>query len=89
MQKIKYRAVFKSSGWIFLIWGGIVVLKGLYDAFWGFPESEFVPLVSWARYSGFEVVYGIACILAGLLIFEFAKRVPEILERETDAEPER
>lgn len=82
MQKIRYRAVFKSSGWIFLIWGGIVTLTGLYDAFFGLPESEFVPLANWSKYAGFEVVYGIACVLVGLLIFEFAKRVPEILERE-------
>ena len=81
MQKIKYRAVFKSSGWIFTVWGMIVVMKGLYDVFVGLPESEFVPLTNFSKYAGFEVVYGLACILAGLVIFEFSKKVPEILER--------
>ena len=81
MQKIKYRAVFKSSGWIFAVWGTIVVLKGLYDVVVGLPESEFVPLVKWSKYAGFEVVYGIACILIGLVIFEFAKRIPEFTEQ--------
>ncbi|MFH1540796.1 MAG: hypothetical protein ABID79_02955 [Elusimicrobiota bacterium] len=84
MQKIKYRAVFKSSGWIFAIWGAIVVLKGLYDVFIGLPESEFVPLANWSKYIGFEIVYGFACILTALVIFEFSKSVPEI--RETDTE---
>jgi len=81
MQKIKYRAVFKSSGWIFTVWGIIVVIKGLYDVFVGLPESEFVPLENFAKYSGFEIVYGLACVLVGLIIFEFAKKLPEIIER--------
>lgn len=82
MQKIKYRAVFKSSGWIFIIWGIIVVTKGLYDVFIGLPESEFVPLEKFAKYSGFEVVYGLACVIVGLAIFEFAKKLPEIIEKQ-------
>ncbi|OGS44764.1 MAG: hypothetical protein A2539_04030 [Elusimicrobia bacterium RIFOXYD2_FULL_34_15] len=86
MQKIKYRAVFKSSGWIFVVWGGIVALKGLYDALIGFPESEFVPLAKWSKYSGFEVVYGLACIVIGLAIFELSKRIPEYIER-LEADP--
>ncbi|OGS33510.1 MAG: hypothetical protein A2474_08750 [Elusimicrobia bacterium RIFOXYC2_FULL_34_12] len=85
MQKIKYRTVFKSSGWIFAVWGVIVTLKGLYDAFLGLPESEFVPIAKWSKYSGFEVVFGLACVFVGLLIFEISKRIPEIIERvETD-----
>ena len=86
MQKIKYRAVFKSSGWIFTVWGMIVVMKGLYDVFVGLPESEFVPLANWSKYAGFEVVYGLACIMMGLVIFEFSKKVPEIIERETSSD---
>ncbi|HAX61734.1 MAG TPA: hypothetical protein DCX95_04125 [Elusimicrobia bacterium] len=81
MQKIRYRAVFKGSGWIFTVWGIIVVLKGLYDVFVGLPESEFVPLANFSKYAGFEVVYGLACILMGLVIFEFAKKVPEFIEK--------
>lgn len=82
MQKIRYRAVFKSSGWIFVVWGIIAALKGLYDAFISLPESEFVPLANWSKYAGFEVVYGLACVITGLVIFEFAKKVPEIIEKD-------
>ena len=80
MQKVRYRAIFRSSGWIFSIWGSIVIIKGLYDAFVGVPESEFITSDKWLKYSGFEVVYGLACLTVGYLIFEFAKRIPEFIE---------
>ncbi|MDD5686299.1 MAG: hypothetical protein PHE88_00500 [Elusimicrobia bacterium] len=82
MQKIMYRGVFKGSGWIFVVWGVIVALKGFYDAFLGLPESEFVTLAKWTKYAGFEIVYGLACIVVGLVVFEFSKRIPEVIERE-------
>lgn len=86
MRRLKYRAVYKTSGWIFCTWGVIVVLKGIYDVFIGLPESEFVPLEKFAKYSGFEVVYGIACVLVGLAIFEFAKHLPEFLNPNNSTE---
>lgn len=90
IEKIKIRGLLRGSGWAFLLWGGLVAVKGLYDAFIGEPEAnfyslqkwEFVTKEEWLRYSGFEWAYGMACVGTALLVWRFAKRVPEIISRE-------
>lgn len=71
---MKVRGLVKIAGWIFLGWGSVVTTKGFLDAFWLSPESEFVPLGKWVKYAGFEIVYGLACCIVGILLFEYIKR---------------
>jgi len=80
-KEVKLRPVVKAGGWIFIIWGIVVVVKGILDAFIFEPETEFIALKEWIRYAGFEIVYGFACILFGLVIFEFSKRVKEKIKK--------
>jgi len=64
------------AGWIFLVWGVIVAGKGVLDAFVLKPDSEFVTLRQWVfRWAPFEIVYGLACVLAGIACFEYSKRM--------------
>lgn len=83
-REVKLRAVVRTGGWIFIIWGIIVVIKGILDAFILEPESEFIALKDWIRYSGFEITYGVVCILFGLVILEFSKRVKEKIKRKIE-----
>lgn len=96
MEKIKIRGLVRGSGWAFLLWGIMVTLKGIYDALWGEPEAnyyspepwQFVTKDQWFRYAGFEWAYGMACIGVALLLWRFARRVPDVIERapaETDS----
>ena len=71
---MKVRGLIKIAGWIFFGWGILVSIKGFLDAFWFSPESEFVPLAKWVKYAGFEIVYGLACCVVGILLFEYIKR---------------
>jgi len=89
MEKIKIRGLTKIAGWVFVLWGTIVSVKGIYDAFWGEPESnfyslskwEFISKKQWFNWSGFEVAYGFSCVGLALLLWEFSKRLPEYVER--------
>jgi len=89
MEKVKIRGLVRGSGWAFLLWGGLISLKGLWDAFWGEPEAnyyslekwEFVTKQEWLRYAGFEWAYGMACMGVAYLLWQFASRVPEYIER--------
>lgn len=88
-QKVKVRGLARIAGWIFCGWGGVVAFLGLYHAFWGEPEAnyyspekwEFVTKAQWLRWTGFEMTYGLACVGLGLACWEFAKRLPEWIER--------
>lgn len=89
LEKIKIRGLVRTSGWIFLLWGTVIAVKGLLDAFWLEPEAnyyslkkwEFISIDQWIRYATFEVVYGFACIVISGLIFEYSKRVKEYILR--------
>ena len=39
-EKIKIQKLFHIAGWIFLIWGCVVVIKGFLDAFFLEPEAN-------------------------------------------------
>ena len=80
-EKIKIRGLVRQAGWIFLIWGIVVGIKGLLDAFVLNPESEFIPLDKWLKYAGFELTYGIACVAVGIVLFKFSERVKEYIIR--------
>ncbi len=77
------------AGWFFFIWGGLVLLKGLWDCFGGQPEAnsfssrpwEFVTREQWLRYAGFELAYGLACLAVGWASRVFARRLPEWVEK--------
>lgn len=89
MEKIKVRGLVSASGMLFLLWGGVVMLRGLWDIAIGEPEAnryslqkwEFVSRQQWATWSGFEIVYGLACIAAAFLLWKYARRLPEHIER--------
>ncbi len=88
-EKIKIRGLARIPGWIFILWGSLIALTGLYHAFFGEPEAnyyspekwDFVTQEQWLRWSGFEFTYGLACIGIGLLCWEYAKRLPEWISR--------
>ncbi len=84
IEKIKIRGLVCQSGWIFFIWGIIVAIKGLLDAFILNPESEFVSLDEWLKYAGFELTYGLACLGVGILLFKFSPRVKEYIVRDKE-----
>ena len=65
----------KIAGWILSVWGAVVAVKGVFDIFILNPESYFVPMETWInRWAPFEIIYGTACIVAGILFFEHNKR---------------
>lgn len=90
MKKIKIRGLIVIAGTIFLLWGGIIILKGLYDAFWAEPEAnyfspkkwEFVSQNEWLRWSGFELSYGLFCFGFGIYLRKIATSFPEYQEKE-------
>jgi len=89
MAKIKIRGLLHISGRIFLVWGLIVASKGLWDAFIGEPEAnyfsphpwEFITRQQWLTWAGFEIAFGAACLTACVLLFHYAQRLPEYIER--------
>jgi len=89
MEKIRIKGLVIISGWIFLCWGTIIALKGLYDMFWGEPEAnlfsphkwEFVTRQQWMTWSGFELTYGICCIGIYYLLRRYSAFLPDYIER--------
>jgi hypothetical protein len=89
MRKVKIRGLIVIAGTIFLIWGAIVGIKGLYDAFFGEPEAnffsltkwEFVTRAQWLRWSGFELVYGLSAIALGLYLRRLSAKFAEYREK--------
>src|SRR4051812_18715695 len=93
-EKVAVRGLAFLAAWIFLAWGGLVCLKGLYDLVWGQPEAnfysprpwDFVTRPQWARWSAFEAVYGLACAGLGWAARTYAGRLPEWVAREKSSE---
>jgi hypothetical protein len=87
MEKIKIRGLVFSAGWIFLAWGLIVTAKGFWDSFLGEPEAnlysahkwEFITKTQWFNWSGFEIAYGLSCVMLALVLRAYAQRVPEYI----------
>ncbi len=71
MNKEEIKGLSRIAGWIFVILGVLVIIKGFLDIFILSPSSEFVSIGNWMRYALFEVIYGIACVSVGLVIFKF------------------
>ncbi|PCI36238.1 MAG: hypothetical protein COB53_10210 [Elusimicrobia bacterium] len=88
-EKIKIRGLATLSSWIFLFWGAMVSLKGLYDLFIGEPEAnlyapaawEFVSREQWSRYGGFELLYGLACLSLAWYLKRYSAFLPETVSR--------
>jgi len=89
MEKIKVRGLVRIAGWIFICWGAVAALKGFWDAFLGEPEAnlyspkpwEFISRNQWFTWAGFEITYGLACIAIAFLLWKYAVRLPEYMER--------
>ena len=92
--KVKIRGLARMAGLLFLAWGGLVALAGLYHAFIGEPEAnfyslepwQFVSREQWMRWSGFEMAYGLACVGVGLACFKCALRLPLWIAREVPSD---
>lgn len=88
-EKVLIRGLVRGAGWIFLVWGAIVAFKGIWDSFWGEPEAnffspakwEFVTKEQWFRYTGFEILYGLACAGVAFLLWKYAAYMPEYYVR--------
>jgi hypothetical protein len=89
-EKTAVAGLARLTGWMFIPWGGLVAVKGVYDAFLGQPEAnfysphpwEFVTRAQWIRWSGFELTYGLACIAVGVAARVYARRLPEFVIKE-------
>ncbi|MFA5857690.1 MAG: hypothetical protein WC955_01335 [Elusimicrobiota bacterium] len=85
MKKYKLRGLVSIAGWIILVFGLMVITDGVYDMFWGEPESnmfsfykwQFVSLQQWANYARFELIYGLCCVLITAYLWGLSKKVPE------------
>jgi hypothetical protein len=74
---------------MFGVWGVPVVLKGIYDLAVGEPEANlyapkpwaFVTRAEWLRYAWFELAYGLACAALAYLLWTYAAKLPEFVER--------
>jgi hypothetical protein len=92
MRTIKIRGLVHIAGWLFCLWGATVVVKGLFDLFWGEPEAnfysprrwEFITQAQWLNWSGFEVMYGASCIGIACVLWKYAVFVPEQVTREEE-----
>lgn len=80
-KKVKLRAVVRAAGWIFIVWGSGVFVKGFLDALFLSPDSEFISLKDWLVYARFEMIYGLVCLILGLAVLEFSRRVREYIVR--------
>ncbi len=89
-QSIYIRPLAHLARNIFGAWGFIVVIKALYDLFWGTPEAnlysakpwQFVTLEQWTRYAGFELSYGLSCLALAWIISRYARFLPETFRRQ-------
>lgn len=89
-ETIKIRGLARLASAIFAGWGGLVLLKGVYDLFLGGqPEANlyapepwaFVTREQWSRYAAFEAVYGLACLALAAWARRWSKRLPETVKR--------
>ncbi|MBN1621216.1 MAG: hypothetical protein JW871_01345 [Endomicrobiales bacterium] len=89
MRKVKIRGLVRCAARIFLVWGSIVAIKGVWDVFWGEPEAnlyspnkwDFISQKQWLTWSGFEITYGLACVAISYILFKYAWRLPEYIEQ--------
>ena len=74
---------------LFGLWGGVVALKAIYDLFIGEPDANlyapekwaFVTQEQWLRYGGFELAYGLACLALAVVIYKYARFLPDVIDR--------
>ncbi|HAH06750.1 MAG TPA: hypothetical protein DCM05_09540 [Elusimicrobia bacterium] len=89
-ERIRVRGLARISAALFALWGVPVALKGVWDLLGGQPEAnlyaprpwEFVTREQWARYAGFELAYGLACLALAWLLWRASRFLPETAERE-------
>jgi hypothetical protein len=88
-EKVAVRGLARLAGGIFFVFGGLLVVKALWDCFAGAPEAnhfssrpwEFVTREQWLRYGGFQLAYGLSCLGLGWAARAYARRLPEWRER--------
>jgi len=91
-QRIAVRGLPRIGAWLFGVWGAVVVLKSVYDLFWGTPEANlyapapwaFVSKEQWLRYAGFELCYGLCCLGLALGLVRYSRFLPETALREEE-----
>lgn len=89
METIKIRGLARLAAAMFAGWGGLAAFKGVYDLLGGEPEANlyapkawaFVSRAQWARFSLFELVYGLACLALAWYCLRWSRRLPETVRR--------
>ncbi|HRY30125.1 MAG TPA: hypothetical protein P5079_08840 [Elusimicrobiota bacterium] len=89
-EKVAVRALPRLAAVLFMGWGTLFFIKGMWDCFVGGPEAnfyssrpwEFVTREQWFRFAGFEAFYGAAVFFLGRALWIFSKRLPAWRERE-------
>lgn len=88
-EKVAVAGLARLAAGIFWAVGGLVGTKGVWDCFGGQPEAQyfsprpwmFVTQAQWARFAGFEIAFGLACVGLGWAAWIFARRLPVWRER--------
>ncbi len=88
-EKIKIKGLPRIASAILGVWGVAVAAKAFYDLFAGEPEAniysaqkwQFVTQEQWLRYGGFELAYGLACLLLAWGLWRYSRFLPEWIER--------
>ena len=88
-EKVRIRGLARLGGSLLGAWGAVVTAKAVYDLFLGEPEAnlysprpwDFVTQEQWLRYAGFELAYGLACLGLAWYAWNYARFLPEVVER--------
>lgn len=68
-------SLIKLAGWIFVVYGIIIAIKGAIDIFYPNPATQFVPVsVYTGKWVPFEMAYGAACVVTGLACFKYTEK---------------
>lgn len=69
------KGLLKLAMWLFYIWGILVTVVGILRLLnINKPDSEFVTVADWLRFSVFQVTYGMVCIGVGYLIYLYLQK---------------
>ncbi len=74
-DKKEIKGLIRLAGWIFYCWGILVTVFGFLRLLnINKPDSEFVTVADWLRFSVFQITYGMVCVGVGYLLFLFIKK---------------
>lgn len=88
-EKVAVAGLARLAARLFWAVGVFVGGKGVWDCFRGQPEANFfsprpwsfVTQAQWARFAGFELMFGLACAGLGWAAWVYSRRLPVWIER--------